>query len=403
VSAAPSAKTGPLAGLTVIEMAGLGPVPLAGLMLSEMGAEVLRIERTGSDRPMLPLSDDYNLDCHGRSILRIDLKRGEGAELVLRLAQKTDILVEGFRPGVMERLGLGPDIALARNPALIYGRMTGFGQDGPLAGRAGHDITYLAYSGVLHAIGQEGGRPVPPLNLVADYGGGAMMLIAGVLAALFQRSRSGEGQVIDAAMVDGASMLATPVHALMAAGLWNDTRGANLLDSGAPFYDTYTTADGRHIAVGCLEPRFFAEFARLLPLDADFVRNQYDKSSWPDMRAAIADRVRQKARDDWAGLFAETDACVAPVLSLREASDHPHNRARNAFVRTGALERPAPTPRFSGSQSTLAAAPTEDDRQPASVLARFGISKSETEALVKSGLVDRQLEKKNSLSGEHFG
>ena len=387
MSADVPAKTGPLAGLTVIEMAGLGPVPLAGLILSEMGAEVLRIERTGSDQPLLPLPDEYNLDRHGRAILRIDLKRREATELVLRLAEKADMLVEGFRPGVMERLGLGPDIALARNPALIYGRMTGFGQDGPLSGRAGHDITYLAYSGVLHAIGQQGGRPVPPLNLVADYGGGAMMLIAGVLAALFQRSRSGNGQVIDAAMVEGASRLATPVHAMMAAGLWSDTRGANLLDSGAPFYDTYATADGRHIAIGCLEPRFFAEFAKLLPLDAHFVRGQYDRSAWPDMRAAIADRVRQKARDDWASLFAETDACVAPVLSLREARDHPHNRARNAFTTMGAFERPAPTPRFSGAQSTLAAAPTEHECEPATVLARFGIAKSETEALVKAGLV----------------
>ncbi|TIM16112.1 MAG: CoA transferase [Mesorhizobium sp.] len=379
------AKTGPLAGLTVIEMAGLGPVPLAGLMLSEMGAEVLRIERAGSSQPFLALPDEYDVDCHGRSILRIDLKRWEGAELVLRLAEKADMLVEGFRPDVMERLGLGPDAVLARNPALIYGRMTAFGQDGPLSGRAGHDITYLAYSGVLHAIGQQGGRPVPPLNLVADYGGGAMMLVAGALAALFERSRSGKGQVIDAAMTEGASMLATPVHALMAAGLWSDTRGTNLLDSGAPFYDTYETADARHVAVGCLEPRFFAEFARLLPLDQIFVRGQYDRNLWPQMRAAIVDRVGQKSRDDWDRLFAATDACVAPVLSLREARDHPHNRARNAFVKSGALERPAPAPRFSRSRPTLAAMPADHDCQAATVLARFGLSESETEALFKSG------------------
>jgi alpha-methylacyl-CoA racemase len=358
-------------------------------MLSEMGAEVLRIERTGFTQPLLPVPDEYNLDRHGRSILRIDLKRQEGAELVLRLVEKADMLIEGFRPGVMERLGLGPDAALARNPALIYGRMTGFGQDGPLSARAGHDITYLAYSGVLHAIGQRGSRPVPPLNLVADYGGGAMMLVAGTLAALFQRSRSGKGQVIDAAMVEGASMLATQLHAFMAAGLWSDTRGVNLLDSGAPFYDTYETADGQHLAVGCLEPRFFAEFAELLPLNERFVRSQYETTLWPQMRAAIADRVRLKTRDEWAALFAETDACVAPVLSLREARDHPHNRARNAFVKTGMLERPAPTPRFSRSQSTPAAAPTEHQCESATVLARYGISESEVEALVKSGLIGR--------------
>ncbi|RWQ69764.1 MAG: CoA transferase [Mesorhizobium sp.] len=383
----PLAKTGPLAGLTVIEMAGIGPVPLAGLMLSEMGAEVLRIERAGSTQPFLSLPDEYDIDRHGRSMLRIDLKRQEGVELVLRLAEKADMLIEGFRPDIMERLGLGPDAAVARNPALIYGRMTGFGQNGPLSGRAGHDITYLAYSGVLHAIGQEGSRPVPPLNLVADYGGGAMMLIAGALAALFERSRSGKGQVIDAAMTEGASMLTTPMHALMAAGLWSDRRGANLLDSGAPFYDTYETADARHVAVGCLEPRFFAEFARLLPLDERFVRGQYDRTLWPEMRAAIVDRVRQKTRDDWDRLFAATDACFAPVLSLREARDHPHNRARNAFVTSGALERPAPAPRFSRSRPTLAAVPAVHDRQAATVLARFGLSASETEALVKSGVI----------------
>lgn len=380
-------KTGPLAGLTVIEMAGLGPVPLAGLILSEMGAEVLRIERIGASPPLLDLPAEYDLDRQGRSILRIDLKRGEGRELLLGLVAKTDMLIEGYRPGVMERLGLGPDAALARNPALIYGRMTGFGQDGPLSDRAGHDITYLAYSGLLHAIGRQASPPVPPLNLVADYGGGAMMLIAGVLAALFQRSRSGKGQVIDAAMVEGASMLATPVHAFMAAGLWRDERGVNLLDSGAPFYDTYETADARHVAVGCLEPRFFAEFARLLPLDQRFAHGQYDRAIWPAMRAEIGARMRQKTRDDWETVFAATDACVAPVLSLREARDHPHNRARGAFVRSGDLDRPAPAPRFSQAPSTIGAAPTDRDLKPETVLARFGVAGSEIAALVKSGVI----------------
>ncbi|MFK0690263.1 CaiB/BaiF CoA transferase family protein [Mesorhizobium sp. IMUNJ 23033] len=381
------ARSGPLSGLVVIEMAGLGPVPLAGLMLSEMGAEVVRIERAGSGQPLMARPEEYDLDRHGRSILSVDLRRPEGAELLLSLVEKADMLIEGFRPGVMERLGLGPDPVLACNPALIYGRMTGFGQDGPLAGRAGHDITYLAYSGVLHAIGSEEGRPVPPLNLVADYGGGAMMLIAGVLAALFQRSRSGKGQVIDAAMVEGASMLAAPVHALMAAGLWRDARGVNLLDSGAPFYDTYETEDGRHVAVGCLEPRFFAEFARLLPLDEHFVRGQFDKALWPEMRATIAARVKRKTRDDWAALFADTDACVAPVLSLQEAKNHPHNHARSAFVKAGRLDRPAPAPRFSQTPSTLATKPDEHDLQPVMVLRRFGFAQGEVEALVKSGVI----------------
>ncbi|AZO51287.1 MAG: CoA transferase [Mesorhizobium sp.] len=380
-------KAGPLVGLTVIEMAGLGPLPLVGLMLSEMGAEVLRIERAGPSQPLLDLPGEYDLDRHGRSILRVDLKRGEGADLLLGLAERADMLIEGYRPGVMERLGLGPDTVLARNPALIYGRLTGFGQGGPLSDRAGHDITYLGYSGLLHAIGRQGSPPVPPLNLVADYGGGAMMLVAGVLAALFQRSRSGKGQVIDAAMVEGASMLATPIHAFMAAGLWSDARGENLLDSGAPFYDTYETADARHVAVGCLEPRFFAEFARLLPLDPRFAHGQYDRTTWPAMRAEIAARMKQKTRNDWEALFAASDACVAPVLSLLEARDHPHSRARGAFVQSGNLDRPAPAPRFSQTPSALATAPTDRDLKPEMVLARYGMAESEIAALVKSGVI----------------
>ena len=381
--------TGPLAGLKVIEMAGLGPVPLAALMLSEMGAEVLRIERADAGQPFLRLPEEYDLDRHGRSILKLDLKRPAGAELLLRLAASADLLVEGFRPGVMERLGLGPDVLFERNPALIYGRLTGFGQDGPLSGRAGHDITYLAYAGLLHAIGRKEAPPVPPLNLVADQGGGAMMLIAGVLAALFQRSLTGKGQVVDASMIEGASMLAAPIHAYMAAGLWSDRRGENLLDSGAPFYDTYETADARHIAVGCLEPRFFGEFARLLPLAGHFVGSQYDKSSWPAMRAAIASRVREKTRDEWAGLFAASDACVAPVLSLVEARNHPHNRARQSFVKSGRFERPAPAPRFPQGPRALAATPAAGGGAPASMLARFGLSEEEVGALAKAGILGR--------------
>lgn len=379
-------KTGPLTGFTVIEMAGLGPVPHAGLMLAELGARVVRVERLAREQAFLNLPPQYDLDRHGREVIRIDLKRPEGTALMLRLAAGADAILEGFRPGVMERLGLGPEALLAANPRLVYGRMTGFGQDGPLAARAGHDLTYLALSGVLHTIGPKDGKPVPPLNLAADYGGGTMFLIMGVLAALLEASRSGKGQVVDAAMIDGASMLAAPFFAFMAAGIWQDRRGVNLLDSGTPFYDTYTCADGRHVAVACLEPQFFAEFCRLLPLDERFARAQYDQSLWPDMRAAITSRIAERPRDEWAALFEPTDACVAPVLSLGEAPAHPHNRARRTHVETDGLTRPAPAPRFS---RTPAAVSPQAVRDVASTLRGFGIDESEAEHLATEGIVGR--------------
>lgn len=374
--------TGPLSGLKVIEMAGLGPVPFAGLMLAEMGADVLRVERKRAGRAFLSLPPEFDIDRHGRATLVLDLKQPEAVELLLKLTEATDVLLEGFRPGVMERLGIGPEETMRRNPSLVYGRMTGFGQDGPLASMAGHDLTYLAYSGVLHAIGPRGGRPVPPLNLVADYGGGSMFLITGVLAALIERSRSGRGQVVDAAMVDGASALSLPIHAFMAAGLWQDRRGANLLDSGAPFYDTYETADGGHVAVACLEPQFFAEFARLLPLDEAFVASQYTASTWRDMRAAIAARLCERSRDDWAAHFAGTDACVAPVLNFAEARKHPHAAARRAHLH-GALQRPAPAPRFA---RTPAQART-DQESATSLLESFGVPAAEAARLAKAGII----------------
>jgi alpha-methylacyl-CoA racemase len=379
-----AAKTGPLAGLTVIEMGGIGPVPLAGLILSELGARVVRVERLAKAQAFLNVPPAFDLDRHGREILRIDLKNAQGTALLLRLVAQADILLEGFRPGVMERLGLGPDVALARNPGLVYGRMTGFGQDGPLADRAGHDMTYLALTGVLSAIGPRGGKPVPTLNLAADYGGGTMFLIAGVLAALIEKGRSGKGQVVDAAMVDGASMLAAPFFGFLAAGIWREGRGSNLLDSGAPFYDTYECADGGFVAVACLEPQFFAEFCRLLPLADEFAAAQYDQSRWPAMREAIAARIAERGRDEWTALFEATDACVAPVLSLAEAPGHPHNRARAAHATTGGLTRPSPAPRFSRTPGTLAAEATRD---AAATLAGFGIDASEAERLASGGIV----------------
>jgi alpha-methylacyl-CoA racemase len=347
-------RAGPLAGLTVIEMAGLGPVPLAGLMLAELGARVVRIERKAKTADFLKVPPQFDLDRHGREIVKIDLKDARGTALVLDLIDAADVLVEGFRPGVMERLGLGPDICIERNPRLIFARMTGFGQSGPLAARAGHDITYLAYSGALHAIGERDGKPVPPLNLVADFGGGTMFLLTGLLAALVERGISGKGQVVDAAMIDGVAMLTAPFHSFMATGFWQDRRGSNLLDTGAPFYDTYETSDRKHIAVGCLEPQFFAEFARLLPLDDSFVARQYDVTCWPQMRAAIDARLREKTRDEWAEIFEPTDACVAPVLSLKEATVHPHNAARGTFEAREGFTRPSPAPRFSRTPAAIA-------------------------------------------------
>lgn len=373
---------GPLAGLTVIEMAGLGPAPLAGLMLSEMGARVLRIERV-NEASFMGLGGPFDFNRHGRSVIQVDMKRPGAAPLVLSLAAGADLLIEGFRPGVMERLGIGPEPCLERNQRLIYGRITGFGQDGPLARQAGHDLTYIAYAGVLHAIGHKGERPTPPLNLVGDYGGGTMFLLTGLLAALVERASSGKGQVVDASMIEGASMLALPSYAYHHAGLWRGGRGENLLDSGAPFYDTYEAADGKFVAVACLEPQFFAEFAAALSLDERFVAGQYDKVLWPELHDAISSRIKQRSRDDWADMFAETDACVAPVLDFDEAAAHPHNVTRASHVGVDGFKRPAPAPKL--SRTPLQLAGPAHRRDPVAALTAFGVS--DAGALVQAGLV----------------
>jgi alpha-methylacyl-CoA racemase len=375
---------GPLAGLAVIEMAGLGPAPLAALMLSELGADVVRIGRAGTKPPFLDLPADCDFTRHGRVNIALDLKDFDDRERLLRMADRADVLIEGFRPGVMERLGLGPDVLSIRNPRLVYGRMTGFGQDGPLAGTAGHDLTYLAWAGLLHAIGHSDGRPVPPLNLVADYGGGTMFLIAGILAALFERQRSGKGQVVDTAMIDGAGMLALPTYAYLHAGFWEDRRGGNLLDSGAPFYDTYETADGKHVAVACLEPQFFAAFAELLPLESSLAARQYDRGQWPSMRQAIGARFLERSRDDWIAVFAGSDACVAPVLSLSEAAGSELSRARNGHVDRKGFRRPAPAPRFSRTATSVAKALGREEA--ARVLERLGVATEDIKRLVDTGV-----------------
>jgi alpha-methylacyl-CoA racemase len=336
---------GPLAGLKVLEFNGLGPAPFACMVLADLGADVLRIDRAGADN-LLGLKKDFME--RGRRSLVLDLKSADGLETAKRLAGAADVLVEGFRPGVMERLGLGPEPLCATNPGLIYARMTGWGQTGPLAPTAGHDITYLALSGALHAIGTAE-DPLPPLNLPGDFGGGSMFLITGILSALYERQRSGQGQVIDAAITDGAAVLMAMIYAMRAEGLWEDKRAANILDGAAAIYRTYVCADGRHIAIAPMERKFFETFAALTGLDAAEWPDHATPAVWPALHAKLAALFLTKPRDEWCALFAGTDACVAPVLSLDEAPHHPHNQARGAFVEIDGVIQPAPAPRFSRS------------------------------------------------------
>jgi alpha-methylacyl-CoA racemase len=346
-------NAGPLAGLRVVEIAGIGPAPFAAMVLADLGAEVLRVERPGpSSFPGPPRHDLLN---RGKRSAIVDLRQPRGAEVVRTLAARADVLVEGYRPGVTERLGIGPADCHAVNPRLVYGRMTGWGQDGPLAGAAGHDITYLALSGVLHTVGPAGGQPVPPVNLLGDYGGGGMLLAAGVLAALWRAARDGVGQVVDAAVLDGAVLLSTQLHGLLHSGLWRDARGVNLLDGGAPWYGVYPCADGRHLAVGPLEPKFYAEFLARLGLDAADLPDQYDVAGWPKLRELIGQELSSRTRDEWLAVFDGSDACVAPVLSLGAAAglEHPQLAAREVFVDLHGVRQPAPAPRFSGTPAGL--------------------------------------------------
>ncbi|MBB4762102.1 CaiB/BaiF CoA transferase family protein [Amorphoplanes digitatis] len=340
-----SGDQGPLRGLKVIELAGIGPAPFAGMLLADLGADVVRVDRVG---PGSPLSGDprYDLLNRGKRSIAADLKRDDDRELVLSLAERADVLIEGYRPGVAERLGVGPEAALARNPALVYARMTGWGQDGPLASSAGHDITYLAITGALHAIGRAGGPPQVPANLLGDFGGGSLYLVVGVLAALREAERTGRGQVVDAAITDGAAHLTTLLYGLSAEGRWRDERGVNILDTGAPFYDVYPAADGGYLAVGALEPQFYAEFIRLLA-PGDDLPAQYDLARWPELRARIAAAFETRTQQEWAAVFEGTEACVAPVLSLSEAARHPHLEQRGTFESPGGVRQPAAAPRFS--------------------------------------------------------
>lgn len=338
----------PLEGLTVIEMAGLGPAPFACYLLAGLGAHVTRIEASSRAAVFLPLDPQTNPDEMMRDVHCLDLKSDDGRSQAMGLISAADVLIEGYRPGVMERLGLGPEDTMHANPRLIYARMTGYGQSGPLAGRAGHDLNYIALSGVLSMIGPKDDRPVPPLNLIGDYGGGTMVVIMGILSALFARQTTGEGQIIDAAMVEGSAMLATPIFSFMASGLWQGgIRGDNLLDGGCPFYDTYETADGGYLAVAPLEPQFFAVLINVLGLDEGWTERQYDKDSWEELRGVLAAKFLEKNRDEWAEIFDGCDACVTPVLTPQEAPLHPNNVARSTFQDVAGHTLPQIAPKFS--------------------------------------------------------
>jgi alpha-methylacyl-CoA racemase len=332
---------GPLDGLRVVEMAGLGPGPFCGMVLGDLGADVLCIERPGTQR------EATDVTARGKRRLALDLQTPTGVEAALSLIARADLLIEGFRPGVMERLGLGPAPCHKLNARLVYGRMTGWGQTGPLAGAAGHDINYIALTGALHAIGRPGEAPPPPLNYVGDYGGGAMLLAVGLLAALHEVRRSGRGQVVDAAMTDGAALLSSIFYGMKAAGGWSSQRGENLLDGGAHFYDTYACADGKFVAVGAIEPKFFARLCELCGLEESFCAAQMDRAQWPMMKLRLADVFRTRTRDEWCALLEGTDACFAPVLDWDEAPVHPHNQARGTFTTLQGVVQPAPAPRFS--------------------------------------------------------
>ena len=365
---------GPLVGLRVVELAGIGPSPHAAMLLADLGADVVRVERPAGGLQFVPSDRDQLL--RGRRSIRLDLKDSTDRQTLLALVQRADVLIEGLRPGVAERLGVGPADCQTRNPRLVYARMTGWGQDGPLAERAGHDINYIAVSGVLHAIGSAGGKPVPPLNLVGDFGGGSMFLVMGVLAALWERERSGTGQVVDAAMVDGVSALAQMFWSFRACGLWSDARGTNLLDSGAPFYDTYACSDGRYVAVGALEPQFYAALLDGLGLADAGLPDRSDPATWPVLRQRFAEVIASRSRDEWVAVFDGTDACVAPVLSFAEVPDHPHIAARRTVVTLGGVPQAAPAPRFSRTTPDLPTLPPQPGADPAAILADWDVGGS---------------------------
>jgi alpha-methylacyl-CoA racemase len=379
---------GPLAGIKVLELEAIGPAPFCGMLLADMGADVLVVDRPVDAGLGLERSRWYDVMMRGKRSVTLDLKSAPGKEAALQLIARADVLIEGFRPGVMERLGLGPDEVFKRNAKVVYGRMTGWGQEGPLAPRAGHDINYIALAGVLHAFGRRGEAPVPPLNLVGDFGGGGMLLAFGVACALLEAARSGRGQVIDAAMVDGASLLAAMFHGFLAADRWSEERGANVLDTGAPWYDVYETKDAKYVAVGAIEPKFFSELTEKLALRG--LPAQNDRARWPEMRQRFAQAFKSRTRHEWCRVFEGADACFAPVLSWSEARGDPHHLSRHSFVEIGGVAQPAPAPRFSRTPGAVRRPPPERGAAGSAALADWGFSAADIDQLKSLGLATRE-------------
>jgi alpha-methylacyl-CoA racemase len=364
---------GPLSSIKVVEITGIGPGPFCAMMLADLGADVIRIDRSAAVRLEMPDKPSSDVLGRGRRSVGVDLKNPEGVELVLKLIAQADVLTEGFRPGVMERLGLGPEVCLARNPRLIYGRMTGFGQGGPMAQAAGHDINFIALAGALAHIGREGEKPLPPLNLVGDFGGGGMLLAFGVCAALVERACSGNGQVVDAAMVDGAATLMAFFHGYHARGGWG-VRGTNLLDTGAHFYDTYETKDAKYISLGSIEPQFYQKLLELTGLDKETLPHQMDRAGWRPMKQRLTALFKTKTRDEWCALMEGSDVCFAPVLTIPEAYEHPHNVARRSFVEVGGVKQPGPAPRFSRTPGEIERPPPHPGQHTQEALLAWGVS-----------------------------
>ena len=379
---------GPLQGTTVLEIAGIGPGPFCAMLLADMGADVIRVDRAGQVMGGDPESPPADVLNRGRRSIGLDLKSPDGVEALLSLVEQADVLMEGFRPGVTERLGIGPDDCLARNPKLVYGRMTGWGQEGPYAQAAGHDINYIALAGALDPIGRRGDAPIPPLNLVGDFGGGGMFLAFGIVCALLEAKSSGEGQVVDAAMVDGSAVLTTMFHAFRAMGIWNDERGTNLLDTGAHFYDVYETSDGKYVSIGSIEPQFYAQLLELSGLgEQDDLPHQMDREQWPAVKERLASIFATKTRDEWCEIMEHTDVCFAPVLSLEEAPQHPHNVERGTFLEQNGVVQPAPAPRFSRTEAEIQRPPAHAGQHTDEVLAQFGFDADRITKLREAGAI----------------